>query len=588
VAVDGIFTPGRRPIKFGNDGTVQLEIDADGQLNITPTNRVAALNGEPLQTSGDTVTEIHTLSDFGPSGGIITLSSGHYQIKSTIDIGTNRFVFASGATVLFEFDDSFNNWIEHSGDSMTLFSGTATFRCLGGRGTAFIINGDDVTFIDITGSFGMQIGFIGFYGTGGVLGTVRGRVINQTATAGLLLTGNVFDGWVDGFTVINAVETSVRDVGGTASASATGSFFHVHGLSSSVIAQGSYIGLPAAASLFDIDPTVTANASISRFFLTDSGNFFEPSTKTGTFTGVADASIGATNIDSVTDSGGIARFNFATGPTVYVGQQVVVSDFTTNTDYNGTWFISATDGTGYFEVDAVNFGSTETGSFLSNVVTLTEVGTTAADGDSVLIDTDVGTSYDVGSFVFNKQTDSFQVNATWSATATGSWRNGSQDEGSKYVTVKYCGTQKDSRSLAAIYTIGNTDTISATADTWVDLDLGTAVDSAASSRFKMVDAENGEVEYIGPNPFSGILTASITAVLSTGPTTAHRFRIFKSNGTPAFESVYVEGSLVAGIQLNLVLTTPVNLSNSDRFKLQVQAIGTTTTITVPNLTLDVV
>jgi hypothetical protein len=68
-----------------------------------------------------------------------------------------------------------------------------------------------------------------------------------------------------------------------------------------------------------------------------------------------------TTITSVTDNATIARFNF-TGPTLEIGQEVVIKDFTVNTDYNGVYFITATDGTTYFET-GVLFGSNETGAF---------------------------------------------------------------------------------------------------------------------------------------------------------------------------------------------------------------------------------
>lgn len=593
MAIDGIFTPGKRPIMLGNDGGRQFILDTYGNITLIPTGSIvsilgeAYINGFEVAVNGLTVTEIASLADFDPSGGIIPVPTGHYQFKDTIDIGTNRFVFEDGATVLFEFDDSFNNWIEHSGNNMTLFSGTATFRCLGGKGNAFIINGDNVQFIDITGSLGLNFGFIGFYGTGASLGTVRGRVVNQTATAGLLINNSVVDGWEDGFTVINANETGIRDLGGTASPSATGTLLSVQGLSNSVIARGSYISMPAAASLFDIDPTVTINASIDRFFLTDSGNFFKPSVKSGSFTAVADASIGATNITGVSASGGSARFSFAAGPTVYVGQAVTISGFTTNTDYNGTYFISATDGTTYFDVDAINFGTTETGSFLSNSVTLTEVGTTAADGDSILIDTTNSTAYDVGSFVYNKQTDSFQISATWTATATGTWHNGSQTEDSKYVTVKNCGDQKDSRSLSAVYVTGNTATTTATGNTWVDLDLGTALESGAASRFKLIDPVTGEIEYTGVNPFDGVVSVAISAFKGAAVNQLHQFRVFKSFGSPAFEDILSEADLINRLRA-VPVVIPVSLLPGDRFKVQVKAVGATTTVTIQNITIAAV
>lgn len=66
-------------------------------------------------------------------------------------------------------------------------------------------------------------------------------------------------------------------------------------------------------------------------------------------------------IDSVSDSGGTARFNFASGPTLVVGSQVTNSSFTTNTDYNGSHVVAATDGTTYYEVTGISFGTSETG-----------------------------------------------------------------------------------------------------------------------------------------------------------------------------------------------------------------------------------
>jgi hypothetical protein len=586
MAIDGIFAPGNRPIQLGNNGLVQLEIDENGQLLLDPLDNLI-IEGFRASVIGPTVTEIRTLADFSPSGGIITLDTGHYQIKNTIDIGTNRFVFASGSpTVLFQFDDSFNNYINHTGDSMTLFSGEGALRLLHGKGNAIVINGDNVKFVDIVGSFGALYSYIGFFGAGGSLGDVSGKIINQAATAGLILRECIIDGWEDGITVNNALEVRSSDAGGTASASATGTYLTVLGTGQVVICDGTNLVLPNAASSFiNIDPTVEIPISIDRYFVSGGGSFFEPSTKSGSFTAVADASFGATNITSVTDSSGVARFNF-TGPTVYQYQEVVISGFTTNTDYNGTWIITDTDGTSYFEVDIIDFGTNETGSFLSNSVTLTETSTTAANGDTVLIDTDGSTAYDGGSYVYNKQTNSFQVSLPWSATMTGDWRNGSQTEDSKYVSVTDSGTQTDSKNLSSVYAVGNTDTISATQDTWVDLDLGVASDSSASSRFKLVDTEKGEIEYTGVNPFNGVLSASISALKTAATGVLHQFRAFKSNGTPAFEDVYVERELTDKLG-NLVLITPVSLEQGDKFKLQIKAVGTGTTVTVQNISISV-
>jgi hypothetical protein len=72
-----------------------------------------------------------------------------------------------------------------------------------------------------------------------------------------------------------------------------------------------------------------------------------------------------TSITSVTDSSGIARFNFTPGPTVFVGQTLTIKDFVTNTDYNGEIIID-TVGAGFFESNEIAFGTNEAvGSFES-------------------------------------------------------------------------------------------------------------------------------------------------------------------------------------------------------------------------------
>lgn len=71
-------------------------------------------------------------------------------------------------------------------------------------------------------------------------------------------------------------------------------------------------------------------------------------------------------ISSVTDNAGVARFNFTPGPTLVGEQIVVISGFTPNTDYNGTFIVTLV-GTGIFET-GVAFGTNDTGSFRSDTV----------------------------------------------------------------------------------------------------------------------------------------------------------------------------------------------------------------------------
>lgn len=89
----------------------------------------------------------------------------------------------------------------------------------------------------------------------------------------------------------------------------------------------------------------------------------------------ADAPMFTTSITSVTDSSGLARFNFTSGPDVAVGQKLVVKDFAVNTDYNGEFIVTAAAAT-YFET-GVAFGSDEAVGLSETPYSTIEVKTTS-------------------------------------------------------------------------------------------------------------------------------------------------------------------------------------------------------------------
>ncbi len=71
-----------------------------------------------------------------------------------------------------------------------------------------------------------------------------------------------------------------------------------------------------------------------------------------------DASVAIT---SVSDVGGDASFNFTPGPTLTVGTEVRITGFVTETNYNGTWLVTATS-SGDFEIGETYTGD-DTGDF---------------------------------------------------------------------------------------------------------------------------------------------------------------------------------------------------------------------------------
>ncbi len=571
------------------DTTSTELVSPDGTNNVTVDNSVVSLTADratfldnDLGTYKNTVmTEIYDVSDFPtPVGGVITLPTGHYQIKGTVDIGVNRFEFATGnPTVLFEMDESFKNAIEHSGSSMTLFSGAGTFRLLGGKGNAFVLTGNSVKFIDIVGSFGMQFSFIGFYGTGGTLGEVTGKVVNDTATAGLILRENVISGWEDGFTVTNADVIRLRAVDTTASSlSGQGIFLTVLGKGTVVTVDKVKMEAGGDVAAFKFDPTIETPVTVSNSIVHGGANFFWPAEDPGIWNAANDQSIGATAITSVTDEGGIVRFHYTPGTDPFKYQEVILSGFTTNTDYNGT-FIVAFSGVGYFDIDTIDFGSDETGSWLSNSMLMQETSTLLNEGDTVFLDTTGSTLYDGGTYIYNKTANTYQVNRTFTSIENGTWDRSGLDEHSKYVNSFGNGAQADSKGVSTTLVVANAAlTTTSGLGTWDPINLGTALTGGSNSNFKLINTTTGEVEYTGLHHIDGISFNTIT-VIKTGNAVNYKFRVRKITGTGNFDPAEIPHS-VSAASSNLPLMASGVLEPGDTFRIEVENQTNTDSITV--------
>lgn len=295
-------------------------------------------------------------------------------------------------------------------------------------------------------------------------------------------------------------------------------------------------GLSSGESMFRVDPGLVEGSrvlisGISTEFEIDAGGLFDTSGATGTFTAVADASIAATAITSVTDSSGVARFNHA-GTDPFVNQEVVISGFTTNTDYNQTAFVTTT-GAGFFEVDYIAFGTTETGSFLSDSVTMTDTGTSLVDGDTIKLDTDDSTDYDSGARVYNQLTNTFQVNKAFTATQTGTWSQAGLNQTDPLVLANNNPEFEPSHYIATAFVNDNSQSNSAIINNvFTDIDFGTVgtalIVGSTMERWKLINEVTGVFEYTGVEPFDGYITFDFT-VTSSGGTVDFRFKWERSS-----------------------------------------------------------
>ncbi|MCP4325463.1 MAG: LamG domain-containing protein, partial [Alteromonadales bacterium] len=262
------------------------------------------------------------------------------------------------------------------------------------------------------------------------------------------------------------------------------------------------------------------------------GDLFDTTGTDGTFTAVADASFSTVTIDDVSNVGGNARFNCTIVHSFSVGQEVTISGFLTYTAYNKTSIVTATDGSTYFDIDSTPYIGSEngTGSFGSSTVTLTDTGTSLSNGDSITLDS-MDQNYRGGTHVYNKQTNSFQVNKTWNATATGTWSTKGLSQDDVRVIASGNPTIVDSHYYACGYVNGNTSTTTISASgTYYDIDFGTLTECPQTERWKIIDAQYGVFEYIGNEPFHGTVKYDYSAV-SSGSAQNFLFKWQKDTGS---------------------------------------------------------
>ncbi len=278
----------------------------------------------------------------------------------------------------------------------------------------------------------------------------------------------------------------------------------------------------AGSTLFRIEPALHEDSKTVIAAVTTTGNeLFDTSGTTGDFSAVADVSVTTETITSVTDSSGVARFNFSAPPTLFVNQEVIISGYGTRTNFNGTYIITAT-GAGYFEVASIDYeAGVDSGSFISNSVTVTDTGTSLVDGDQIVIDTFQAIDYDGGAIVYNQLTNTFQINRTYTATHSGVWSQAGLDQTDYRVLAhdnpgsidsKYIGFGHiEENPIVNITSIGAADTYQAiditgtTGFATIFATNGAGGTTCTSTTHGLV--ENQNIELVGGDPYyDGVYT----------------------------------------------------------------------------------
>lgn len=352
------------------------------------------------------------------TSGVITVATGEnltFDIKTAQVISATRFVLEGTAELRFRTSLA---------DGVYGYSGTGTMISGSSSRVSFynivLVSVSTGKFIEVTNS-GLNIQLCAIIGFSS-LGSIENG-------ANLVIHQSDFVDCDAGFVFTNMDVVNIDRLAVTLP-SMTGNLFDIEPATNrlgNVVVSGVGGGV-GSNSILGVSPAIKLNSLISvSDNLIQTGTLFDVSGGiTGTFTAVSSSSIPSESITGVTDSGGVARFNFTVGPTLFINQEVDLIGFSTST-YNVTGLITAT-GSGFFEIPFVAFVADDTGTFSGDSVTLTDTATALVDGDEVIITTDNNIRYDGGATVYNQLINSFQINRTFIDTQTGTWDTSGIDE----------------------------------------------------------------------------------------------------------------------------------------------------------------
>lgn len=390
--------------------------------------------------------ELFSLGDLPtPSGGVITLTSDLYYVRGNVELGTNRLEFTGPVQFISDQDNNARIGYDGTGTMFTSTDGGVRIR-----GVQIELTGNGAQLFDISGSSQTSVEEtnLSFTGTSGSLGSV--------VNGGLFsLRFSQLGGFTTGLTLDGRSVLNLRESQWTPSTSLSGPCINATGSGALLISIDTHalVFLNLLDFIF-IDPLVTTDQIIISGIvdLTGAATLFE-SRALGSLTAIADAAITTTGISSVTDSGGIARFNYSVGPTTFVGQTVTISGYVTNTAYNTTGVITAT-GIGFLEISSIAFGSDEgVGSFVSDSVTVTSTAHGLSNETHIsILDT---INYNAGYIIYNVQTNTFEVSAVFVTTEAGTWDSGSLNESSPNVIAFNNPSEAASSVKAEAFVFGN-------------------------------------------------------------------------------------------------------------------------------------
>lgn len=541
-----------------------------------------ASNNRSFSILASTEHEITTAAEFDAlaSGGVITLTANTtFYLKANISTSTE--IVLGGFNCHFGFGGN-SRTLNYTG-SGDFISGTGQVNC--GRSNTFqSFTGGTFINLDVgSGSDGLimsQCNLIGWSELGTITSAGDGGlfVVDQSA----------FVIWTTGFTLTNLNTLTFTTSLSTLGSSTLSLINIVNTLELTQITTIDRIEHQTSGSgtLMNVDAAIPSGSQVAviKSLSTGGGGIFDTSGSTGTFTVVADAPASG-SVTAVADNGsGKARFTTSVAHGLFTDQAVTHTGMS-DSDYNVTNFIAVITTTTY-DMETVDFTATDSGSFDTDSVTLTDTGTTLSDGDTIAIETDDATDYDNGYTVFNQLTNTFQINAVFTATATGTWDSGGLDQTDPRVVTFNMQQSANSAYIGSWNFNGAADTTSISSGAYVDIDMENLTESSNNERFKVIDDTNGELEYTGHEPISVTLLATLHS--ESAPSEAdYRISFSLNAATPVFATASYMPLSLKDVGDGVTVIFPLDLVTGDTIKLQIAGDGTSQNVAIAHGQLSI-
>ncbi len=538
---------------------------------------------------GSTEYEIRSLSDLPtPVAEVITITeSGVYNFKNSIAFGNNRIELANGVKFLVKIEDAFAHNLSYTGTGTFLSSATGAtnvVRFLSWGGVTLLLHGDGATFMNLTGSFGMDFSAIVFtHANGGNAGSLTGVYAGDVSTGKFFQYQSGLVNWKTGWIIEDCDRIEIDKAGGDSNSGATGSYITINGRQD-VISVNLLSSLlkNSSASLFNFKPTMDSPVSITSCIKkSEVGNYFATGS-TGVISAFADnvpSSKSVTHVDAGASSGATFTTSLDNG---YNRNDYVTHTGFTDGAYNGTFKITEIVSLASYRIEEVTYTATGTGTTVREEIIVSDVAHGLSQGTKICIHDTI--NYNSGYQVLSVLTDTFIISGVYVATETGAWDTGSLTEANKYIIVRNAGTQRNSKTQASSFVSGNTTATSISGTgTYDPLNLVAVTLGQSNELFTLVNAATGEMRYDGIVSFEGKLTSTVSAY-KTGGAVIYRFRAYKTVGSNPFDAVTV----TRGVNTTtgaLTLVQSVAINPGDQFRIEVETQGSTNDLTISDYSM---